>query len=89
MLALAAWLEYMIIYGRNEESDFVFAYRGSTDKCSINRKASDIMKSVLKDPEFEIILKEKKGTHSMSKFATWPRNVGFIRMILIYVFVGC
>ena len=70
LLGLAAWLEYMIIYGRNEESDFVFAYRGSSDKCSINRKASDMTKSVLKDPEFEIILEEKKGTHSMRKFAT-------------------
>ena len=70
LIGLAVWLEFMIIYGQNEDSDFVFAYSGCNDENAINRKASDIMKKVLNDPDFEVILEEKKGTHSMRKFAT-------------------
>tara|TARA_B110001452_G_scaffold79558_1_gene65063 strand:+ start:443 stop:2851 length:2409 start_codon:yes stop_codon:yes gene_type:complete len=70
LIGLAVWLEYMIIYGRDAESEFVFAFRGSNDEDAIKRKASDIMGRVLKDPAFITVLNELKGTHSMRKFAT-------------------
>ena len=60
----------MIIYGRDTESEFVFAFRGSNDEDAIKQKASDIMDRVLKDPAFVTVLNELKGTHSMQKFAT-------------------
>ena len=70
MIGLAVWLEYMIIYGRDDESEFVYAFRGSNDEDAIKRKASSIMEGVLKDPTFVTVLDELKGTHSMRKFAT-------------------
>ena len=90
LLGIAVWLEFMIIYGRYNDSNFVFAYRGSKDEASISRKASDILKSVLTDDEFEVLLDESKGTHSMRKFVTDMAKKGrFTRMILIYGFDGC
>ena len=81
------WLEFVIIYGWNKDSDFEFAYRGRKDEASIRRKASDIMKSVLTDDEFEVILDESKGTYSMQNFATdRAKKGGFTKMILIYGF---
>ena len=58
LLGIAVWLEFMIIYGRYNDSDFVIAYRGSKDEVLIRRKASDIMKSVLTDDEFKVIVDE-------------------------------
>jgi hypothetical protein len=59
----------MIMNGR-DGSEFVYAYKGAEDEDIIRRSASDGMCSVLKDPKFIIVLEDKKGTHSMRKFAT-------------------
>ena len=48
---------------------FLFGIDGLNNPKSIKKKASDTMKSVLKDPNFHIVLDDKKGTHSMRKFA--------------------
>lgn len=69
LLGLATWLEWMIMNGR-DGSEFVYAYKGAEDEDAIRRSASDGMRSVLKDPTFIVVLEDKKGTHSMRKFAT-------------------
>ena len=86
LLGIAVWLEFMIMYGRYNGSDFLFAYRGSNDEASIRREASDILKSVLTDDEFEVLLDESEGTHLMRKFASdMAKKGGSTRMILILV----
>ena len=70
LLGLAVGLEFMIIYDRYDDSDFLFAYRGSNDEDAIRKKASEILKSILTDDESQVLLDELKGTHSMRKFAT-------------------
>ena len=80
LIGLAVWLEYMIIYGRDAESEFVYAFRGSNDEDAIKRKASSIMERVLKDPAFVTVLDELKGTHSMRKFATdMAKKMGIVK----------
>ena len=70
LVGLAMWLEFMIVYGRDKDCEFVWGYRGSNDVDSIRTNASKVMKQVINDPAFDVVLDEKQGTHSMRKFAT-------------------
>ena len=68
LLGLALWLEWMIMNGL-DDSEFVYAYKGTDDPKAIKRDASNGTKKILKDPEFDVIRDDKKGTHSMRKFS--------------------
>ena len=70
LLGLSTWLEFALTYGRDQLSQFAYAYRGSNNKETIQRTALEIMKRILRDPDFDIVLSNKKGNHSMRKFAT-------------------
>ena len=70
LIVLSTWLEFSLTYGRDQLSQFVYAYRGANDKETIQRTALEIMKRILRDPDFDIVLSDKKGTHSMRKFVT-------------------
>ena len=70
LLGLSVWIEWMLGELIDTDSRFVFAHNGSNDPVEIKRQASSTMKEVLDDPTFDIVLDDKKGTHSMRKFAT-------------------
>ena len=70
LVGLSSWIEWMLGQRFDTDSRFVFALNGSDDPAEIKRQASTMMKSVRDDPTFDIVLDDKKGTHSMRKFAT-------------------
>jgi hypothetical protein len=59
----------MIMNGR-DNSEFVYAYKGTDNEDTIRRSASEGMRKVLHDPSFIVVLEDKKGTHSMRKVST-------------------
>lgn len=70
ILALSTWLEFWIGRGHMANSEFLFGIYGYNDPVLIKEKASNFMKNILNDEDFNNILEGKRGTHSIRKLAT-------------------
>ena len=70
LLALGTWLEFWIGLGHFDRTEFAFGIFGTQDPVHIKEKASDFMKNILNDEEFNVGIEGKRGTHSIRKLAT-------------------
>lgn len=70
ILGLATWLEYAIGCGHFANTEFAFGIFGEKDPIAIKEKASALMKGILNDETFALILEGLRGTHSTRKLAT-------------------
>ena len=74
LLGLASWLEWMIGEGLHEDSNYLFCYESSNDPIWIKKTASKMMKDVLQDDLFHLVIEDddnedkKVGSHSIRKF---------------------
>lgn len=70
-------MEFWISNGHGNDTEFTFGIQGLTSAENIKIRATNALKTVINDPEFECTLKSKRGTHSIRKFATTrARNCG-------------
>ena len=77
LLGLSTWLEFWISNGHGNDTDFTFGIQGLTSPENIKIRATNALRNVINDAEFECTLKSKRGTHSIRKFATTrARNCG-------------
>ena len=71
LIGLASWLEYHLGTGEDTETEFLFGIDGLDDADAIKRRASILMKAVLDDESFDLVIETDtlKGTHSLRKLA--------------------